>query len=208
MELEGAKKTVEGVFDDVKAIKGIWSWLVGLFVSKPEKAESAKPVAKAKIAAKQQSYQQLELKLIGDIGENLAILFDTQQQINSHYRELEEESKTKFNPEQNTSKKAIERALIELQLEKLMDQVREAMVYAPAELKDLYTRFLKMHAQIEREQEWARAEQIRMARLARWRKEQDEIRFIELTSGVVAVVFISSFFGWIMWELQNLSGGY
>jgi len=67
---------------------------------------------------------------------------------------------------------------------------------------------LKMHAQIEREQEWARAEQIRMARLARWRKEQEEIKFIELTSGVVAVVFISSFFGWIMWELQNLSGGY
>ena len=89
-----------------------------------------------------------------------------------------------------------------------MEQVREAMVYAPAELKDLYTRFLKMHAQIEREQEWARTEQIRRARLARWRKEQEEIRFIELTSGVVAVVFISSFFGWIMWELQNLSGGY
>jgi len=30
MELEGAKKTVEGVIDDVKAIKGIWDWVVGL----------------------------------------------------------------------------------------------------------------------------------------------------------------------------------
>jgi hypothetical protein len=98
--------------------------------------------------------------------------------------------------------------LIELQLEKLMEQTREAMVYAPAELKDLYTRFLKMYGQIEREQAWARAEMIRRARLARWRKEQDEIRQIELMSGGIAVMFISIFFGWFMWAIQNLSGGF
>jgi hypothetical protein len=210
MELEGAKKTVEGVLDDVKAIKGIWNWLLNLFVSKPATAEPAKPkpVNKAKIAAKQQSYEQLELKLISEIGESLGVLFDTQQQINNYYRSLEEESKTNFNPEQNTSKKAIERALIELQMEKLMEQTREAMVYAPPELKDLYSRFLKMHAQIEREQEWARSEMIRRARVARWRQEQAEIELIGLVSSGVAVVFISMFFGWLMWQLRNLSGGY
>jgi len=31
MELEGAKKTVEGVLADVKAIKGIFQWFIGLF---------------------------------------------------------------------------------------------------------------------------------------------------------------------------------
>jgi len=207
MEIEGAKKTVEQAIGDVKAIKGVWDWFLGLFSAKPI-SDAPKPVAQKKATKAKQSYEELELKLVSEIGENLGVLFDTQQAIATHYLELEEESKTNYNPEQNTSKKAIERALIELQLEKLMEQVREAMVYAPSELKDLYSRFLKMHAQIEREQEWARAEQIRMARLARWRKEQEEIKFIELTSGVVAVVFISSFFGWIMWELQNLSGGY
>jgi len=211
MEIEGAKKTVEQAIGDVKAIKGVWDWFVGLFkytVPENKYTDSPKPVAQKKVAKAKQSYEELEFKLVSEVGANLGVLFDTQQAIATHYLELEEESKTNYNPEQNTSKKAIERALIELQLEKLMDQVREAMVYAPAELKDLYSRFLKMHAQIEREQEWARAEQIRMARLARWRKEQDEIKFIELTSGVVAVVFISSFFGWLMWEIQNLSGGF
>jgi hypothetical protein len=209
MELEGAKKTVEGVLSDVKAIKGIFQWFIGLFVSRPA-SDSPKPVAKAKAkaAAKQQSYEELELKLISEIGANLGVLFDTQQQINNHYLELEEESKTRYNPEQNTSKKAIERALIELQMEKLMEQTREAMVYAPPELKDLYSRFLKMHAKIEREQEWARSEQIRMARQARWRKEQDEIRTIETITGVIAVMFISMFFGWLMWQLRALSGGF
>jgi len=210
MELEGAKKTVEGVIGDVKAIKGIFQWFIGLFKQQPKTTDTPKPVAKtkAKAAAAEQSYEELELKLIKDIGERLGVLFDTQQQINNYYHELEEESKTNYNPEQNTSKKAIERALIELQMEKLMDQVREAMVYAPAELKDLYSRFLKMHKKIEQEQEWARSETIRKVRLARWRREQEEIRTIETVSGVIAVMFISMFFGWLMWQLRNLSGGF
>ena len=208
MELEGAKKTVEGVISDVKAIKGIFDWFIGLF-KRAEPTDSPKPVAKAKATAKQQqSYEDLELKLISEIGANLGVLFDTQQQINNHYLELEETSKTNYDPAQNTSKKAIERALIELQMEKLMEQTREAMVYAPPELKDLYSRFLKMHQKIEREQEWARAETIRRTRLARWKQEQDEIELIGLVSSGVAVVFISMFFGWFMWQLRNWSTGY
>jgi len=209
MELEGAKKTVEGVLEDVKAIKGIWEWFLGLFSRQPDRpVDTPKPVAKAKAQAAKQSYEEMELKLIKDIGDKLGLLFDTQQQINNHYLELEEESKTNYDPEQNTSKKAIERAMIELQMEKLFEQVRETMVYAPAELKDLYSRFLVMHGKIEREQEWARAETIRKTRLARWKQEQDEIRCIEITTGVIAVMFVSLIFGWLMWQLRSLSGGF
>jgi hypothetical protein len=209
MELEGAKKTVEGVISDVKAIRGIFEWFIGLFVSRPA-PDAPKPVAKAKAkaAAKQQSYEELELNLISDIGANLGVLFDTQQEINNYYAELEETSKTNYDPTQNTSKKAIERALIELQMEKLMEQTREAMVYAPPELKDLYSRFLKTHAKIEQEQAWARSELIRRNRLARQKKELEEIRVIEITTGVIAVMFISMFFGWLMWQLRSLSGGF
>ena len=209
MELEGAKKTAEQVIGDVKAIKGIFDWFIGLFTSKPTEPNApSKPVAQKKAAAKKQSYEDLELKLISEIGANLGVLFDTQQSINNYYIELEETSKTNYDPTQNTSQKAIERALIELQMEKLMEQTREAMVYAPPELKDLYSRFLKMHAKIEQEQAWARAEMIRRTRLARWKKEQEEIWFIELVSSGVAVVVISMFFGWMMWQLRNLSAGY
>jgi hypothetical protein len=49
---------------------------------------------------------------------------------------------------------------------------------------------------------------IRRARLARQRKELKEIRQIEMISGGVAVMFISLFFGWFAWQLQNLSGGF
>ena len=211
MELEGAKKTVEGVISDVKTIKGIFEWFLSLFkFTKPDDKFTKKPLAKAKAktVSAQQSYEELELNLIKEIGDKLGVLFDAQQAINAHYAELEEESKTKYDPTQNTSKKAIERALIELQMEKLMQQVREAMVYAPIELKDLYTRFLNMYKKIEQEQEWARSEMIRKARLARWKKERAEIFCIEVTSGVIAVVFISLLFGWLMWALRSLSGGF
>ena len=213
LELEGAKKTIDGAMADVKAIKSIFSWFIGLFAPKEKTAsDTAKPVAKApakpaaKAAAATQSYEQLELNLIKEIGENLGLLFDTQQQINNYYIELEETSKTNYDPSQNTSKKAIERVLVELQMEKLLEQTREAMVYAPAELKDLYSRFLVMYGKIEQEQAWARSEMIRRARLARWKKEKEEIKQIEMISGGVAVMFISIFFGWFMWAIQNLSG--
>ena len=211
MELEGAKKTAEQVIGDVKAIKGVFDWFIGLFISKPAKPAEEKPVAKAKAktAKQQQSYEELELKLISDVGKQLGEFFDIQQQLQTYYHELEEESKTNYDPTQNTSKKAIERALVELQLEKLGEQIREQMTtYAPKELKAIYTRFLKMYAKIEQEQEWARSEMVRRARLARWKQEQDEIQVIETISGVIAVMFISMIFGWLMWQLRALSGGF
>ena len=208
LELEGAKKTVEQVIGDVKSIKGIFDWFLGLFKYTKPSVKYTEPVAQKKTQAKQQSYEELELKLIKDIGDKLGFLFDTQQQINDYYHELEEQSKTNYDPTQNTSKKAVERVLITLQMEKLFEQVREAMVYAPAELKDLYSRFLKMHKKIEQEQAWARDEMLRKKRLERWKKERAEIFCIELTSGVIAVMFISLFFGWLMWQLRVLSDGF
>jgi hypothetical protein len=208
MQLEGAKATAEGVLEDVKALKGLWDWLIGLFASKPDKPIEAKPVAKAK-AKRDDSYETLELETIKNVGVQLGNFFDIQAQLTNYYASLEAESKERYDPTQNTSKKAIERALVELQMENLDGQIREQMtIYAPAELKAIYTRFLKMYARIQQEQEWARAQEVRKMRLARWQKEQEEIRFIELTSGVVAVVFISLLFGWLMWQLRVLSGGF
>ena len=212
MELEGAKKTIEGVMADVKAIKGIWDWIVGLFSPKPKSKseDTPKPLAKAKAASKkQQTYEEIELQTINEVGVQLGNFFDIQAQLNDYYASLEAESKEHYDPNQNTSKKAIERALVELQMENLDAQIREQMtVYAPVELKAIYTRFLKMYAKIQQEQEWARAEEVKKLRLQRWKQEQEEIFVIELVSGGVAIVFISTIFGWLMWQLQNLSGGF
>jgi len=207
LQLEGAKSTIQGVQADLKAIKGLWDWFVGLF--EPAKPTEAKPVAKAKSLKKDQSYEAIELQVINDVGIQLGNFFEIQAQLKNYYASLEAESKERYDPTQNTSKKAIERSLVELQMESLDATIREQMtVYAPAELKAIYTRFLKMYAKIEQEQEWARAEEVKKLRQQRWKQEQEEIWFIEVTSGVVAVTFICLLFGWLMWQLRALSGGF
>ena len=211
MQLEGAKSTIQGVQQDLKAIKGLWDWLFGLFkFRKPEnKYPEAKPVEKAKAPQKSQSYEAVELEVINNVGIQLGNFFDIQAQLINYYASLEAESKEHYDPSQNTSKKAIERALVELQMENLDAQIREQMtIYAPAELKAIYTRFLKMYAKIQQEQEFARNEEVRKIRQERWQKEQNEIKFIEIISGITGVAFISLVFGWLMWQLHVLSGGF
>ena len=205
MQLEGAKSTIEGVQADLKAIKGLWGWFIGLF-SKPAEPVAQKKTSKPK---KDESYETLELETIKNVGVQLGNFFDIQAQLNNYYASLEAESKEHYDPNQNTSKKAIERALVELQMENLDAEIREQMtIYAPAELKAIYTRFLKMYARIQQEQEWARSQEVRKLRQQRWKQEQEEIWFIEVTRGVIAVVFISLIFGWLMWQLRVLSGGF
>ena len=207
LQLEGAKSTIQGVQADLKAIKGIWEWFIGLF--KPSKPAEAKPVAKAKAPKKDDSYETIQLEIINNVGVQLGNFFDIQAQLKNYYASLEAESKEHYDPTQNTSKKAIERSLVELQMESLDAQIREQMtVYAPPELKAIYTRFLKMYARIQQEQEWARAEEVRKLRQQRWKQEQEEIWAIEVISGGIAVVFISLLFGWLMWQLRALSGGF
>jgi hypothetical protein len=208
LQLENAKSTIQGVQADLKAIKGIWEWFIGLF-SKPSKPAEAKPVAKAKAPKKDDSYETIQLEIINNVGVQLGNFFDIQAQLKNYYASLEAESKEHYDPTQNTSKKAIERSLVELQMESLDAQIREQMtVYAPPELKAIYTRFLKMYARIEQEQEWARAEEVRKLRQQRWKQEQEEIWAIEVISGGIAVVFISLLFGWLMWQLRALLGGF
>ena len=207
LQLEGAKSTIQGVQADLKAIKGLWEWFIGLF--KPSKPAEAKPVAKAKAPKKDDSYETIQLEIINNVGVQLGNFFDIQAQLKNYYASLEAESKEHYDPTQNTSKKAIERSLVELQMESLDAQIREQMtVYAPPELKAIYTRFLKMYARIQQEQEWARAEEVRKLRQQRWKQEQEEIWAIEVISGGIAVVFISLLFGWLMWQLRALSGGF
>ena len=207
LQLEGAKSTIQGVQADFKAIKGIWQWFIGLF--KPSKPAEAKPVAKAKAPKRDDSYEAIQLEIINNVGVQLGNFFDIQAQLKNYYASLEAESKEHYDPTQNTSKKAIERSLVELQMESLDAQIREQMtVYAPPELKAIYTRFLKMYARIQQEQEWARAEEVKKLRQQRWKQEQEEIWAIEVISGGIAVVFISLLFGWLMWQLRALSGGF
>jgi hypothetical protein len=180
-EIDKFKKSVEKGVGDAKAIykevTGIWSWIQGLFGSKnpvaiapkvAEKVEAA-VIQKAKRKEKEPelSYEEYQTHAIHQVCEQLKTFFEIRRNLKAHCLELEEISKTTTTIEDS----AIDRVEIELQLENMTIQIREAMVYAPKELRAIYSRFLEMYNLILEEQEFERQVKRKKERDAKWQRE-------------------------------------
>lgn len=184
-EINKLKKTVEQGIGDAKAIykevTGLWSWLLGLFGAsqksdgsvKPQPVaaaviEAPKPVA-AKATKQRQpelSYEEYQTQAIHQVCEQLKTFFEIRRTLRVHCFELEEISKTTETVEDS----ALDRVEIEMQLENMTVQVREAMVYAPKELRNIYSRFLQMYDQILEEQEFDRLVKRKQESDDKWRR--------------------------------------
>ena len=182
-EINKLKSTVEKGIGDAKAIykevTGLWSWLLGLFGAKkpakqvPVVAPTPTVAAPTSVAKKEKSkqvelsYEEYQTQAIHQVCEQLKVFFEIRRNLRAHCLELEEVSKTTEKIEDS----AIDRVEIELQLENMTVQVREAMVYAPKELRDIYSRFLEMYDLILEEQEFDRQLKRKRERDAKWQRE-------------------------------------
>lgn len=202
-EISKLKKTVEQGIGDAKAIykevTGLWSWLLSLFgAKKPEKQVSIAPPAatesivpsvakKTKQREPELSYEEYQTQAIHQVCEQLKVFFEIRRNLRAHCLELEEISKTTTTIEDS----AIDRVEIELQLENMTVQVREAMVYAPKELRAIYSRFLEMYDLILEEQEFDRQVKRKNERDSKWQREllrNHRIDRVVVTTAVLVVV--------------------
>lgn len=184
-EIDKFKKNIEKGVSDAKAIykevTGVWGWLTGLFSNKKESKSQAvaAPIESKPKQAEQKrnskaeprielSYEEYQTQAIHQVCEQLKTFFEIRRTLRAHCLELEEIAKTTTTIEDS----AIDRVEIEMQLENMTTQIREAMVYAPKELKDIYSRFLSMYELILEEQEFARQVKIKKERDAKWQREQ------------------------------------
>lgn len=181
-EIQKLKKTVEQGVGDVqtifKEVSTLWSWIKGLFngksaspvpsVKKPEPTPAvATQVLTTKETSKRElSYEEYQTQAIHQVCEQLKTFFEIRRNLKDHCRELEEISLTTTTIEDS----AIDRVQIEMQLEAMSVQIREAMVYAPKELRDIYSRFLKMYEQILEEQEFARQVKAKQEKDKQWQR--------------------------------------
>lgn len=196
-EIDKFKKTVEGGVKDARAIykevTGLWGWLKSLF-GKPAtplpSIPTPEPAKPKKAREPDPTPEELQVQVINSVGQQLGVFFDVQQKLTHHYKTLEETSTNVYDPNQNHAKAAIERALVELQLENLGTEIREAMVYAPKELKDIYGRFLKMYGKIQEEQEFARQQQIRKARYDAWRRKVLKDFLVDQAMALISVAIL------------------
>ena len=180
-EIDKFKKQVEGGVANAKAIykevTGIWGWFKCLFGSKQETRsqvvsttieQKAEPKRNSKAEKRVElSYEEYQTQAIHQVCEQLKTFFEIRRTLKAHCLELEEVSKTTETIEDS----AIDRVEIELQLENMTIQIREAMVYAPKELRNIYSRFLEMYDLILEEQEFARQLKRKNERDAKWQRE-------------------------------------
>lgn len=210
-EIKKAVNEVQAFANEAKSvwitIKAVWASLFG--GAKPAapaapvvaaKPEAAKPVAKKAKREKEPelSYEEYQTRAVHQVCEQLKQFFEIRRRLTEHCRELEEISKTTDTVEDS----AIDRVEIELQLEAMTVQVREAMVYAPRELRDIYSRFLAMYDQILEEQEFARQVKKKQERDEAARQWRQRDKRIDLAVEVIATLVLATVVGLVLWDLR------
>lgn len=210
------KEQAEGLVGQVEEIygtlEGLWNWAKNLFGVQTE-VQTPQPVLQSPAApqtskrvAQEADPELLQMRVVHEVSQRLGEFFDIQQKVANHYKDLEMQSISVYDPDQNNAKKAIERVEVELQMEYLGVQIREAMVYAPKELKNLYSRFLEMYGKIEEEQEFARQQQIMQARYKRVKEWRHRNLKIELAMWGVGLAVVWAVLAGMMMQIASLSG--
>ena len=169
----------KGVWAELQAL---WSMVSGLFGASNKQSRKAavvpttdvKPVEKSverrqSEPRRELSYEEYQAQAIHDICEKLKAFFEIKRQLAEHCHQLEEESKTTTDIEGA----ALDRIQIEMQMEQMTVQIREAMIYTPKDigLQAIYSRFLKMYDQILEERAFDRALKEKQARDEKWQRE-------------------------------------
>ena len=218
---EQAESLVGQAQEAYETVSGLWQWatslwakLVGAQPVEPKSAPDteqhnkpqATPVQTRKRVEKEADPEILQMRVVHEVSQRLGEFFDIQQKVANHYKDLEMQSLNVYDPDQNNAKKAIERVEVELQMEYLGVQIREAMVYAPAELKNLYSRFLEMYGKIEEEQEFARQQQIMAARYKRVKEWRHRNLRIELGMWAVGMAVVWLVLAGMMMQIASLTG--
>ena len=174
-----------------KEVKGIWETVLGFFGSKP-KPQVAKPAGKAK---KSDYVAVDETQVKADIVKNLSEFFKLQEQLEAHIRESEEKARTVvFADDVNLMEEALNRVLAQQEMERLVVQIRECMVYqSPPEMGALYSEVFAMKDVIAAEQQKARKKRD----AEQWQRKERE----RLLAEKQAYLLVSILFLLYMWLL-------
>ena len=176
-----------------KELGGFWSKLRKFFVGSP-KPQVAKPVAKSK-KSNYVAVDETQVKV--DIVKNLTEFFRLQEQLAAHIREEEEKSLTVYDPEQNHMEAALKRVMAQQEMDALVVQIRECMVYqSPPEMGALYSEVFSMKDKIEEEQTQARLRQEAIKRQERWLRKEEE-RNLQAKLGAVIATSIFLLYLWL-----------
>lgn len=132
-------------------------------------------------------------EVLNDVWDHLGTFVDQYDIMAKAYVASEVSAKQVYKGDMSLGRRALERLKLRHQLDTMLAEVREQMVYqAPAELGDLWTRFEKMWMQIVAEQDEALAEEMRKAQVAQWQREKavENLKAKAIWIGAVGLVVV------------------
>jgi hypothetical protein len=153
------------------------------------------------LAKKRQAYVAVdETQVKIDIVKNLTEFFKLQEQLAAHIREEEEKSQTVYDPDQNLMEAALKRVMAQQEMDRLVIQIRETMVYqSPPEMGALYSEVFKMREVISEEQEKARLKEEAKKRQDAWQLRQEERNLqVKLAAVVATSIFLLYLWLWLL----------
>ena len=194
------RRTGEEVIAIGKEVHGFWNQLLGFFGSKP-KPQAAKPAGKSK-KSDYVAVDETQVKV--DIVSNLTQFFKLQEQLAAHIREEEEKSKNIYDPDQNLMESALKRVMAQQEMDNLVVQIRECMVYqSPPEMGALYSEVFSMKDKIEEEQTQARLKEEAKKRQELWQRKEEERNFqLKLAYLAATTIFLLYLWLWLLFVSQ------
>ena len=193
------KKTADDVVAIGKDVKSFWGTLRKLFGGSP-KPETAKSVAKAK-SNEYVDVNETEVK--AKIIKDLSSFFKLQAQLADHIRESEERFKTVvFADDVNIMEESLNMVLAAQEMERMVVQIREIMVYGSKDMGALYSEVFAMRDVIAADQEKARKN--RDAEI--WQRKQKE-RLLAEKQTYLLVTILCLLYIWMLIGFISRIGG-
>ncbi len=129
---------------------------------------------------------------LNDIWDQLGVFVDQYDVMVKAYIASETSAKVLYKGDVSLGRRALERLKLRHQLDYMLTEVREQMVYnAPPELGDLWTRFEKMWTQINEEQNIALQEELRKGQVLAWRRRKAVNQLKALATWIGAILFVA-----------------
>ena len=133
---------------------------------------------------------------LNNIWDYLGTFVDEYDKLAKAFIEEEANAKKLYKGNESLARRALRRIQIRTQLDAMLAEVREMMVYqTPPELGDVWTRFEKMWQQIVQEQNEALADEMRKTQTVVWRRRRAVNQLKALATWIGAILFVV---GW-MW---------
>jgi hypothetical protein len=137
--------------------------------------------------------------VVADLSGHLGNFFKSHQQLEKHVHEEELKAKKVRDPELSVNQEAFNRILAQKEMQRLETELREMMVYqAPKELGAIWSEFEVMRDKIKAERAEVQRQETIKQQAAAWRRASIKRKIAEQLTSIVAVVFITLWFVWVM----------